>query len=265
MTATGEVRTIAARIGIGTLAADVELVVLGVEESHVDVGCGLDAVVAIAGTLAILHLRSIGVGTDVGVAFPAVHSCLIACSVRTIVIDKVDVDELTQSCIVAIQIVESRSQGCEVTERRHVLVVAQRHVRAMTLAVGVVDITTDFQVFVYLGADISTGRETLVVSVDNKTIDVVVTEREVVLGLVVATIEGNAVLLLEGCTGHLLLPVDFLALAIILLIPNLVDEHIRTLGQTDSLGIIIEVKNVKRIGQSLDTPVGGHGDVGMTL
>ena len=130
---------------------------------------------------------------------------------------------------------------------------------------GVVDVATDFQILVHLGADIGTGGETCVVGVDYKTVDDVVAKREVVLGLVVAAVEGSTVLLLERCTGHLLLPVDFLALAIITRIPNLVDEHIIALGDADSLGIGVEVEYVKRVRQSLDTPVSGQGNVGVTL
>ena len=98
--------------------------VLGVQEGQVNVACGLDTVIAIAGTLAVLHLRCIGVGTDVGVAFPAVYSCLIASSVSAVGVLKIDVDEISTSSI-AIQVVKSWGQRSEVTERGQILVVTQ--------------------------------------------------------------------------------------------------------------------------------------------
>ena len=78
--ATGEVRTIVTSIGISALAAELEFVVLRVKEGQTDESGGLDTVEAVTGTLAVLHLRSIGVGTDVGVTFPTIGSSLIACT-----------------------------------------------------------------------------------------------------------------------------------------------------------------------------------------
>ena len=56
MTSTGEVRTSVARIGVSALALEVEFVLVGVDEEHVDESGGLDAVEAVACTVAILLL-----------------------------------------------------------------------------------------------------------------------------------------------------------------------------------------------------------------
>ena len=46
----------------------------------------------------------------------------------------------------------------------------------MALTVSVVDVTTEFQILVHLGAYIGTGGEALVVGVHNQTVGVGVTE-----------------------------------------------------------------------------------------
>ena len=84
----------------------------------------------------------------------------------------------------------------------------------MALAVCVVDVAAHLQVLVDLGGDVGTSGETLVVGVDDDTVDVSITERNVILCLIVATIHGNAVLLTKSGTSHLILPVNGLALAI---------------------------------------------------
>ena len=237
-----------------------------VQEGQVDEGRGLDAVEAVACALGVLHLRSIGVGADRGVTLPAVRRHQVARTVGTVGVHEVHVDELLVG-VVLVHVVQRRGERSKVTQRRQVLVVAQTHVRAVALRVGVVDVATNLEEAVHFSSNVRACGEALVVGVDHQTVDVGPAQREVVLRLVVTTIERSTILLLQGGTRHLLLPVDGVHALHVGAVPELVDEH-RTvvgLGLLDGLGILVEAQHVEAVGQRLQTQVGSQRDVGLAL
>ena len=80
-----------------------------VQEGQVDEGRGLDAVEAVACALGVLHLRSIGVGTDRGVTLPAVRSHQVARAIGAVGVHEVHVHKLLVG-IVLVHVVQSRGE-----------------------------------------------------------------------------------------------------------------------------------------------------------
>ena len=82
---------------------------LDIEECYIDEGCGLDTVITIAVSIAIvaLHLSSVGVGSDRGVTFPSVRGHQITCTIGAVRIHQIHVNQLLAG-IVLIVVVQSR-------------------------------------------------------------------------------------------------------------------------------------------------------------
>ena len=102
------IRAVVAPISIGSLAANIQLVVINIKECHVNKTRCLDAVETITCTVAVLHLSGIGVSCNRGVTFPAVRSHQVTsteCSVR---IHEVHVNHLLAK-VVLIVVVQCRS------------------------------------------------------------------------------------------------------------------------------------------------------------
>ena len=137
----------------------------------------------------------------------------------------------------------------------------------MVFRVGVVDVATNLQEAVHLRCDVRTSGKTLVVGVHNQAVDIEPTHREVILRLVVTAVQRSTILLSQGCTCHLLLPVNGIHALHVGAIPKLVDEHrtIISLSFLDGLGILVEAQHIEFVGQSLQTEVGRDVDVGLTL
>ena len=112
---------------------------------------------------------------------------------------------------------------------------------------SIVDVTTNLQVLIHLGAKIGTRSETLVVGINNDTVNIEPTERQVILCFVATTIYANAILLTQGSACHYILPVNLVTTTIILGVPNLVNQHVLLVGNlslTQSTGESINIQHI---------------------
>ena len=137
----------------------------------------------------------------------------------------------------------------------------------MALRVNVSEVTTELKVLVDLSLYVTTEVETVGISVDNETVVVEITNREVVLALVVTACSRKTILMTESRASHLVLPVDIVALAVILLSPYIIIKTFALvlLSLANHSCELVDAESLDLVRESLDTEVGSHSDFRVTL
>ena len=128
-------------------------------------------------------------------------------------------------------------------------------------------VSAEFQVIVDFGLHVGASRDALVLRVDYHTVVAQETDRSIVLCLLRTAGSRDAVVLLPGCTGHHVLPVNLLAFAVILLAPHFVPKACAVVGTCLAQvgGILVYITNVQLVGQCLETEVGSDVDGRMSF
>lgn len=226
------------------------------------------------GTVALVQLHLLGIHityccspeTIVGI-FTAEHF-----TIRAVGVDHVRRNVRTDGYTVIRGIATSHEVHCrahesEVTQRGKVTEVTDRVVRAVGIGMDIAYVSAEFQVIVDFGLHVGASRDALVLRVDYHTVVAQETDRSIVLCLLRTAGSRDAVVLLPGCTGHHVLPVNLLAFAVILLAPHFVPKACAVVGTCLAQvgGILVYITNVQLVGQCLETEVGSDVDGRMSF